>query len=285
MPKQKGKTRAKKLVPYNKSAKPNSDEDTSKVPESVQDDEQILKCDKCKGTVEGMIQCKSCLLWHCCTCGNFPLEAVEVVSVCKTLHWFCEMCDSTASTHNDANTGSGTKSDTVSDALPAITKVITTAIGSLQEALKETITSVLNPGHRRQTPEDEMDIEDTGAEASLSFKKTTSEVITSFLNEEKERSKRRFNVILHNVEESSGDNGQVRKEQDVNKATSIFNEYMGIKPTVVNALRIGKKRDAGPDVKPRLLKLTLASEQDKASLLRVQSCETKAIQKMLEKFM
>lgn len=112
-----------------------------------------------------------------------------------------------------------------------------------------------------------MDIEDTGAEASLSFKKTTSEVITSFLNEEKERSKRCFNVILHNVEESSGDNGQVRKEQDVNKATSIFNEYMGIKPTVVNALRIGKRRDAGPDVKPRLLKLTFGSEQDKASLL------------------
>ena len=76
MPKQKGKTRAKKLVPYNKFTKPNSDEDTSKVPESVQDDEQILKCDKCKRTVEGMIQCESCLLWHCCTCGNFPLEAV-----------------------------------------------------------------------------------------------------------------------------------------------------------------------------------------------------------------
>jgi len=43
---------------------------------------------------------------------------------------------------------------------------------------------------------------------------------------------------------------------------------MGIKPTVVNALRIGKRMEAGPDVKPRLLKLTLASEQDKVLLLR-----------------
>ena len=43
---------------------------------------------------------------------------------------------------------------------------------------------------------------------------------------------------------------------------------MGIKPTVVNALRIGKRRDAGPDVKPRLLlKLTLISDQDKTLLL------------------
>ena len=55
-----------------------------------------------------------------------------------------------------------------------------------------------------------MDTEGTGAEASLSFKRTTSKVITSFLNEEKERSKRHLNVIIHNVEESSGDNGKVR---------------------------------------------------------------------------
>ena len=40
-------------------------------------------------------------------------------------------------------------------------------------------------------------VEGTGAEASSSFKKITFEVITSFLNEEKERSKRRFNIILH----------------------------------------------------------------------------------------
>ena len=31
----------------------------------------------------------------------------------------------------------------------------------------------------------------------------TSEVITPFLGEEKERSKRRFNVVIHNIEESS----------------------------------------------------------------------------------
>ena len=113
-----------------------------------------------------------------------------------------------------------------------------------------------------------MDIEGNGAETNLSFKRTTSEVITSFLNEEKERSKRRLNVIIHNVEEPSGDNGKVRKEYDINKAASIFNEYMGIKPTIVNALRIGKRRDPGAEIKPRLLKLTLVSEQDKVLLLR-----------------
>ena len=49
---------------------------------------------------------------------------------------------------------------------------------------------------------------------------------------------------------------------------SIFDKYMGVKPNIVNAHRIGKKRDPGPNVRPRLLKLTLASDQDKALLLR-----------------
>ena len=48
---------------------------------------------------------------------------------------------------------------------------------------------------------------------------------------------------------------------------SIFDEYMGIKPSIANALRIGKKREPGSNVKPRLLKLTLASEHEKALLL------------------
>ena len=78
---------------------------------------------------------------------------------------------------------------------------------------------------------------------------TSSEVITVFLNEEKERSKRRINVIIHNVEESSAENGTARKEQDIQKVKSIFDEYMGIKPNIANALRIGKKGETGPNVR------------------------------------
>jgi len=42
---------------------------------------------------------------------------------------------------------------------------------------------------------------------------------------------------------------------------------MGVKPNISKANRIGKKRDPGPNVRPRLLKQVLASEHDKAPLL------------------
>ena len=40
-----------------------------------------------------LIQCELCSVWFCCTCGNFSSQVVEVISTCKTLHWFCEPCD------------------------------------------------------------------------------------------------------------------------------------------------------------------------------------------------
>ena len=50
---------------------------------------------------------------------------------------------------------------------------------------------------------------------------------------------------------------------------SVFDKYMGVKPNNISkANRIGKKRDPGRNVQPRLLKLVLASEHDKTLLLR-----------------
>ena len=72
----------------------------SKVPESDQDNEQPLMCDKCKALIEGMMQCESCLLWFRCTCGSFPLQTVEILRDCKTMLWFCEPCDNAISIPN-----------------------------------------------------------------------------------------------------------------------------------------------------------------------------------------
>ena len=90
--------------------------------------------------------------------------------------------------------------------------------------------------------------EDENPNENLSCSKTTSEAITSFLDEEKERSKRHMNVILHKIEESSEDDGQERMEQDKRTAMSIFDKYIGVKPSIVKAYRIGKRKDPGPNV-------------------------------------
>lgn len=41
--------------------------------------------------------------------------------------------------------------------------------------------------------------------------KQISTMVSNYVNEEKEKSRRRLNVIMHNIPESSPDNGNVRK--------------------------------------------------------------------------
>ena len=87
---------------------------------------------------------------------------------------------------------------------------------------------------------------------------------SSMLSEQKEKEKRRFNLILHNISESTDSVAVNRKKHDIDSATEIFRRYIGIPVTINNAIRIGKKLTD----KSRLLKITLSSEDDKLKILR-----------------
>lgn len=73
--------------------KDNEGDTTTKEAEGPQNDEPSFKCGKCKNVVEGLIQCESCLSWFCCSCGNYPYEAIAIVTACKALHWYCDPCN------------------------------------------------------------------------------------------------------------------------------------------------------------------------------------------------
>ena len=82
------------------------------------------------------------------------------------------------------------------------------------------------------------------------------------ISEEKEREKRRLNLIFHNLQEPINDNGLARKEADIQRAPSIIKDYLGISATINNAVRLGKRGE-----KPRLLKITIDTPQTKAAIL------------------
>ena len=48
--------------------------------------------------------------------------------------------------------------------------------------------------------------------------KDVTHAVSSVLNEEKEKSKRKLNLILHNIPESSVDNVETRKQHDTDTA-------------------------------------------------------------------
>jgi len=86
-----------------------------------------------------------------------------------------------------------------------------------------------------------------------------STALSSVLAEEKQRSKRQLNLILHNLEKNSGDDAEARKHQDLKKSTDIF-QRLGVKATVHNALWLGKR-----GIKARLFKVAKNSDKEKAA--------------------
>ena len=112
---------------------------------------------------------------------------------------------------------------------------------------------------------------DSSDRATINLDKAmTSDSIASIaatlVNEEKEKEKRQFNLILHNIKESDATDNSKRKEEDVCAATIVFKDYLDVKVSITKCFRIGKKRD-DPN-KPRLLKITVNSIDEKIAVLR-----------------
>ena len=74
----------------------------------------------------------------------------------------------------------------------------------------------------------------------------------------KEREKQKLNVIIHNLPKCDDPNPSNRRSYDISQTTFIIDKYMNTSTTITKAIRIGKKRE-----KPRLLKVTLNSSQEK----------------------
>ena len=88
-------------------------------------------------------------------------------------------------------------------------------------------------------------------------------ITVGVVDEQREREKRKLNLVLHNVPESTKQSGPERKADDISKVEKLLHDHLGINPTISNAIRLGKKSD-----RPRLLKISVATIQEKSTILR-----------------
>ncbi|XP_065904034.1 uncharacterized protein [Dysidea avara] len=87
--------------------------------------------------------------------------------------------------------------------------------------------------------------------------------VSSYLNEEKEKSKRRLNLIVHNLKEPSSEDGATRKKEDIKQINDLLQKHVEVTPSITNAIKLGKRGD-----RPRLLRITVSTESEKANVLR-----------------
>ena len=68
-----------------------------------------------------------------------------------------------------------------------------------------------------------------------------------------------MNIILHNVKEATAEDDLTRKQQDIEVVTSLFQQHLGISPSISRAFRLGQKHQ-----KPRFSKITVGFDAEKA---------------------
>ena len=248
--------------------------DNENTVEAVVEVESLLHCDKCTKEVERLVQCEKCQIWFCTGCGKIGENIMSLLDECASLHWFCECCNTAAinairSFSNSPESPLKVLQSSVSDAINQINNLVADA----KEQLKKTFSEAVRQSEgTSSTDVSEAASMDTELAPGLLHKpesltvKDISQAVSSCMFEEKEKQRRRLNLIVHNLAESSSTEGQQRKLDDISKVTSILTNTLQVPAKVINAVRLGKKVDTID--KARLLKITVETEKEKASILR-----------------
>lgn len=88
-------------------------------------------------------------------------------------------------------------------------------------------------------------------------------IISTILSKEREKDKRQLNLIVHQLTESTKEDPQSRKTEDIHVSSKLIQKYLGIPVTITNAIRLGSRGD-----KPRLLKISVSSKREKGLVLK-----------------
>ena len=158
-------------------------------------------CSQCQVSGHGLAQCECCDLWYCNVCCGITEETLVLLGEVECLHFLCSPCEGEVFKAVDKKNSEDSPTISQKDFSSTVTDTISKAINDLQSVMKETITSLLGP----QNHEQPMAIDDRSAHGP-SHHNEISQAVSSVLNEEKEKSKRRLNIILHNIPESNAEN-------------------------------------------------------------------------------
>jgi len=274
MPKINKNKKAKK--PYEKSSSSsNSKSSSSEAQEPPKETEKgdssrVLQaecCSQCRDSSHGLLQCECCDLWYCSGCSGISEETMNVIGEVNSLQFFCLPCESEVFKLINKNSASITNQELITcNMTAAITVAI--MIKGLQDALQNTLVSAISnqfnrpPNGAMQSSSVEQYVdasqemvcqsqETEQQNASTSQPKLAgrrqhdeiAEAVSSVLKEEKEKSKRKLNIILHNIPESDADTPEVRKEHDTDSVKAIINQHLSIPASVSNVTQLGKKSD------------------------------------------
>lgn len=156
--------------------------------------------------------------------------------------------------------------------LSSLQEVITSSVGSLKASFETEIKSLHAKVHElseriKLLEEDRPNLETpmlSMDDLQPKMESVVTSTVKSLLSEEKEKDKRKLNLIFHRIPESTAEEALERRAHDTDHVKTIIQTYLKVDAQVDTIVRIGKK---DPN-KTRLLKVDVLSEKMKKLILR-----------------
>ena len=247
-------------MPKIRGVKPSSGNSTS--PAFSLDKEESDTCITCNKLITGdAFECVWCRKWQHRVCINLSVGKYGALSdLPNNIVFFCSHCF--YKLPNALMAYDNTKE---------VCDVIETKLNSVQmdllnrfEDLTEKVNNLVS--YSEQEPDTAVVENTEPSEQVIHTNEVTVESIASMtaaiISEEKEREKRKLNLIVHNLPESTSAEASIRKSEDTQNVTSLFNKYIGVNAHISNVTRIGKQTG-----RPRLTKVTLSTREEKFKIL------------------
>jgi len=252
---------------------------------SIRDD-----CDTCvdcgtavKSTQQGL-KCDGCSFWHHTECEGVSDEVY--MFLCKyedqsTIIWYCKKC---AITCKQLMTMMLSVQDTLQqleDSVYGVASTLNTKMDDLSASLSARL-DIKDQHEAVAIQEVQKNVEakmDTFADIVKNKAKIDEHfvhdcvedaVMVKALKDQEELEeirKRRTNVIIHGLVESSESNSDARQQQEDNELQNLLHEIKCDDVSITATARLGKRNETA-DGKPRPIKLIVASEDQKDKILR-----------------
>ncbi len=202
-----------------------------------------LTCQKIVMDDENALICSKCERWIHQTCSTINLTEYKALTKKNrdNIMWFCDAC------------------------LPVVTCFLqgrmspAPATPSQRNDTNKKIDQIL-AGFKR--------LENAMVKNESNLEKLIEEKVESYLQNERDKDDRQFNLIFHNIPESTDEDITERKSHDVDQVMGILNNLEVQYTEVSQPTRLGKKQTADDGKgKPRLLRVKLASVEVKRQTL------------------
>ena len=245
---------------------------------AVDDSECCADCGKAVLTSQQGVKCDACEYWHHCECEGVDEEIYSFLCDHEepSLKWFCRKCTAICGGLKAVWKALTEQQQRMEEKIEELAMVTTARIDELAAAVHKGLVAD-EPVKKAQQEENQRRMEEKVDELTTVLRQQRKaddlhlQAISIQRQEETEEideiKKRRANVIIHGLAEATGTDDDNGREQDDEAVLNLLHQMKCDTLSVQSVTRLGRKQSGEPNGKPRPVRLIMASEDQKETIL------------------